>query len=651
MSNTSEREHGELAFQLVPLLDLPETHPVTAIAALGANVFVGTSRGTVQHFKMSTNDDEHLGESIFRMEHVETFQIFSMRSTLVSSLFSSSLKKAKCISMLKISVTLQTLFILCDNVIQLYKTTSMKYIQRINLPSIHSFDIQDCSDSIRICCASSTRIYILSCTSDYEITTEKELFAPSTAMAIQWVGREEICVGFKHAFVIVNSLSYAVEELCTFNGKIDRPLISLHRSTLVLATGKSLEVFPASSTGMFHKSQRKRVYNLDEMPRALALTHGFAIAALKFQLQVVKLGDRQNALSRFPHAQLIELCEPQLMVYDEMFDHIFVLTEGNLWFLQPIDLQLKVIDLKFRDRMRLRMDQRDLESVASIDIIEMVGAHLDQVLSNKYHPFGFSILKFADEFSFSTVESAAIACRTFVGSLVPRVMEVWPELLWRRDLDVFVYEKVQSQVLLTVSSKVFQLISEHNRETKEKLVYVKETMPGLGLDSFSDDFKRLEAPSFQTSIHLLDEFIDDLNIRTKMDTLQRFFDDVSNVTHVFWSAHSKQVKYIAADDLLSVLCYIVYCYSNLSLVDHLLLLSDFVFSKDLNGKLGYYLTSLQLAVSYVSDMQKGAGVLNRDIEEQHDMLRMRNSSHWNEEKCEPLEISDDESVHKHILEY
>jgi len=394
--------------------------------------------------------------------------------------------------------------------------------------------------------------------------------------------------------------------------------------TLILALCEKIAVYSIKQAESIVKLKSVR---LKETPRELALTQGFVLGILKDRVQFQKIHKEisKKKRLRFIQAQQIEIECPKLMCYDYFHDHIFLVSSKGLWFVQPIELLLKVRDCMIRDNLKKCLESsQPPKDKTEPSLLAETTLHLQSTLQNVQHPFGFSIYNFSKALSermsshFSFIQaispkSFAEYCRfvrKFISDMQERVLKTWPELSWRRDLEQEARYFIEDQILDSVYDDIMFFVFEPEASVSENILAERQTtLKSFFLKDFGSDL-HIECISqeevFASVLHGIDDFIESRTVNAKLKFLEDVHVGINTIVQNVWSDLQEGLHFISADDLISILCFII-SRSPSTLPRHVHFLSEFIPPEKLRGQLGYYLTSLQLALQYILESSFDTG--------------------------------------------
>ena len=329
------------------------------------------------------------------------------------------------------------------------------------------------------------------------------------------------------------------------------------------------------------------------------------------------------------HVQTLTLASgdsASLLCDDDGF--LLVAVGAEVHLLQPIPLKLKIIDEVWLSQ---------LNTLGPPLVYDILRNHLNRVLASTIHPFGQMVARFIEHFNtqfdipfyYSIVSKEAIdsdgllslgthSIHSFLSCISESMALTWPILSNFGDLMRITKECVQESVYPCIHATVMSVFQKKYadmlRAFQEKIV----SLTDFGLRDFGCDFDFLKKipPADQTvfppvrpiffyeAIELIRSMSSLTSPLTKLQRLGELNKSIissaesMHCDYLLGSTDSKQVV-IAADDLVSIMCFvIVQSQSSQILLDYQYLRA-FVNQNEILGQEGYMLTTLQVCIQNI----------------------------------------------------
>eukprot|EP00475_Leptophrys_vorax_P018878 TRINITY_DN25768_c0_g1_i1.p1 TRINITY_DN25768_c0_g1~~TRINITY_DN25768_c0_g1_i1.p1 ORF type:complete len:479 (-),score=102.59 TRINITY_DN25768_c0_g1_i1:983-2386(-) len=465
----------------------------------------------------------------------------------------------------------------------------------------------------------------------YDFATElfKTLYVPETVKVCAWVG-VWVVLGFKQEYSAVDTTNEELIEVYKVESKFTSPLVAVEgRSVMAVCLGESVVVSDVRR-GFSKMKVHKIVF--EEVPKSICLCADYVIAVLKNHLQVKrwkpgKANDVKKKLRMFPHAQLLEIDDPKVVFEDSTRGHIFVTSSTNLFYLQPLNLMLKVRDLKWLAELQDKSKKKKMRSLV-ID-------HMHEILLDRYHPFGHSLRIFTGNFKIvfspkektsedsvgneedNSVSQMYKVIRKYLREKKDMICKVWETFRNNDQLQDILEHCLQTELFENIYDLVLRrmtlaMASEIDLFEQQKLLHKDLDILDLKARE-TDDAETLEflqdfsSPLIQLAKNLVDFRSPNFKFAAFADMHNHITDCFEKLVKIRLSRSKKAAdpskKFaITADEVLSLFIHIcLQCPKELPV--HLTFLFEFLPQTAFSGQAGFYLTSMQLAVQYISNLK------------------------------------------------
>jgi hypothetical protein len=261
-----------------------------------------------------------------------------------------------------------------------------------------------------------------------------------------------------------------------------------------------------------------------------------------------------------------------------------------------------------------------------------------QVFTNPQHPFGFSIKKFIKGFNekldyFDSPKRACALIKRYISEASELVCKSWYELKLTKEFEILTKNILEDVVFRGIYEPVFSIFNKQNIQFQESLREKQKILGSITLQSFGSSLSidpSHQVEILQPALVFLNELLLETSPNKKFAKLNLMTEAISKIIEETWKSKQSGLQVVAADDLLSILCFLV-AQSPPELPAHISFLFEFVNPEQLRGQFGYYLTSLHLAIQYVLQYEK------------HDAMTFEATTStlrtWNVESDNPISTS------------